>query len=94
MQLNDQVEIRFRVWTVDTMQSIIPERLKTFRVGDGTTLKAIDQGILGMKAGSTRLLVVPFLLAYGPNGDAKNQIPPGTDVVLEVDSKEFHRSSP
>ena len=40
----------------------------TFKVGDGKVIKGWDQGLVGMKVGGQRILVVPADLAYGAQG--------------------------
>lgn len=49
-----------------------------FKVGSGQVIKGWDQGLIGMKVGGTRLLVVPPSVGYGPNG----QGPIPGDAVL------------
>lgn len=54
----------------------------TFRVGQGGVIQGWDQGLIGLKEGGTRRLVIPSDLAYGTSGN--DTIPPNTDLVFVV----------
>ena len=56
----------------------------TFTLGAGQVIKGWDQGIVGMKEGGKRLLLIPASLAYGDQavGDA---IPANSALMFEVE---------
>jgi FKBP-type peptidyl-prolyl cis-trans isomerase FkpA len=56
----------------------------SFVVGTGQVLKGFDQGVLGMKVGGQRRLIVPPSLAYGSNGNAQGGIPPNAALVFDI----------
>jgi FKBP-type peptidyl-prolyl cis-trans isomerase len=56
-------------------------------LGTGGVIKGWDQGIVGMKIGELRKLVIPADLAYGRQ--AKGSIPPNSTLVFEVEMLEI-----
>ncbi len=55
-----------------------------FPVGTGAVIKGWDQGVVGMKIGESRRLIIPADLAYGDSG-AGGVIPPGAALVFDID---------
>jgi FKBP-type peptidyl-prolyl cis-trans isomerase FkpA len=55
-----------------------------FPVGAGQVIKGWDQGVVGMKVGASRRLIIPADLAYGDSG-AGAVIPPGATLVFDID---------
>jgi peptidylprolyl isomerase len=55
-----------------------------FRVGVGQVIKGWDDGLLGMKVGGRRKLVIPPHLGYGDRG-AGSAIKPGETLIFVVD---------
>ena len=55
----------------------------TTQIGVGQVIKGWDEGIVGMKIGGKRKLIVPAELGYGNQG--AGSIPPGSTLIFEVE---------
>jgi FKBP-type peptidyl-prolyl cis-trans isomerase len=56
-----------------------------FTLGQGNVIKGWDQGLIGIKAGGRRELIIPPKLAYGATGQPPT-IPPNAALVFIVDA--------
>ncbi len=56
-----------------------------FTLGAGQVIAGWDQGIVGMKIGEKRTLVIPANLAYGNNPPGGSGIPAGATLIFEVE---------
>jgi FKBP-type peptidyl-prolyl cis-trans isomerase FkpA len=56
-----------------------------FQVGARQVIKGWDQGVVGMKVGGKRTLIIPSELAYGKRGAPGGSIPADTDLIFDVE---------
>ncbi len=55
----------------------------TFQLGANEVIAGWDQGLIGMKVGGRRILIIPSELAYG--SQARGPIPANATLVFEVE---------
>lgn len=56
-----------------------------FALSEGVTLPGLAQGIAGMKVGGRRQISIPFIDAFGPEGNEEMGLPPSVDLIVIVD---------
>ncbi len=59
-----------------------------FRIGQNVVIPGWDEGIIGMKKGEKRTLIIPYWLAYGEKGIA-GKIPRHATLVFDIELVKF-----
>ena len=54
----------------------------SFTVGEGKVIKGWEQGLIGMKKGGQRILIIPSDMGYGDRG--MGPIPPGATLLFSI----------
>ena len=81
------VKVHYTGWLTDGKKfdsSVDRGQPFVFTVGVGQVIPGWDEGVLAMKVGGKRKLIIPSNLGYGPSG-AGSDIPPNATLIFEVE---------
>ncbi len=79
----DEISVRYVGMLTDgTIFDASPDVSITFTLGAGRVIQGWDEGLVGMRVGGVRSLVIPAYLGYGSRGAGK--IPPNAPLVFHV----------
>jgi len=81
-----KVSVHYSGWLMDgtAFDSSVGKQPFSFTLGGGQVIAGWDQGVLGMRVGGKRELIIPPHLAYGKQG-AGGLIPPDATLRFEVE---------
>lgn len=83
----DTVSVNYTGWLTDNTKfdsSLDRNEPFEFVLGQGQVIQGWDEGVVGMKVGGKRRLVIPPDLGYGAQG-AGGTIPPNATLIFEVE---------
>ena len=81
------VQVHYNMWLENGQlidSSELSGRPFTFVIGRGEVIQGWEEGVLGMRTGGERQLVIPSSLAYGPAGVPRAGIPPDATLIGEI----------
>ncbi len=83
----DTVSVQYTGWLLDGTKfdsSLDRNQPFSFTLGQGGVIKGWDKGVVGMKAGGKRELVIPPDMAYGERGSPP-KIPPNAPLKFDIE---------
>ena len=90
------VKIAYTIYTVDNKGARLvldcsrdSGKYLDIEVGAGKNIKGVEEGLIGMKTGSTKRLIIPPALGYGENGLPEKGIPAKTNLIFDIESLEI-----
>ena len=86
-QAGQQISVHYTGWLENGTKFDSSKDQNTpfnFSLGAGQVIRGWDEGVIGMKVGGTRQLMIPSELAYGERG-AGGVIPPNAALIFEVE---------
>jgi peptidylprolyl isomerase len=89
--IGQTVVVHYTGWLQDGTQfdsSVDRGQPFSFQIGKGAVIPGWDEGVLTMKIGGKRQLLIPPSLAYGASGSG-NTIPPNSTLIFEVELLEI-----
>jgi FKBP-type peptidyl-prolyl cis-trans isomerase FkpA len=92
-QVGNMIEVQYTGWIYDARaQDLHGKQFDSsagrgpfsFMLGVGSVIKGWDRGVVGMKVGGKRTLIIPPNIAYGQRG-AGQDIPPGSTLIFDIE---------
>ncbi|XP_048840020.1 FK506-binding protein 15-like isoform X2 [Brienomyrus brachyistius] len=91
VEVGDTLEVAYSGWLLQNHavgqmfdSNLNKDKLLRLKLGAGKVIKGWEEGMLGMRKGGRRLLVVPPGQAYGPQG-IPNRIPGNSTLIFETE---------
>ncbi|KYO23061.1 FK506-binding protein 15 isoform A [Alligator mississippiensis] len=89
----DALEVAYTGWLFQNNglgqvfdSNVNKDKLLRLKLGSGKVIKGWEEGMMGMKKGGRRFLVIPPALAYGAQG-MPGRVPPDSTLFFEVEVK-------
>jgi len=83
----DRVQVHYAGWLPDGTlfdAAVPPAEPVSFTLGRGEVIRGWEEGVLGMRPGGVRKLVVPPGLAYGSRG-VPGSVPRSATLVFQIE---------
>ena len=81
LALGMRADVHFTGWLRTGVQFTQGDH--SFLMGNSEVILGFEQGLMGMRKGGTRLMIIPPALAWGAQG--ASSVPPGAIVIFEAD---------
>lgn len=87
----DSLEVAYTGWLLQNHttgqmfdSNLNKDKLLRLKLGAGKVIKGWEEGMLNMRKGGKRLMVIPPALAYGSQG-VPNRVPPDSTLIFEAE---------
>ncbi|XP_027760914.1 FK506-binding protein 15 isoform X3 [Empidonax traillii] len=93
VEAGDSLEVAYTGWLFQNNglgqvfdSNVNKDKLLRLKLGSGKVIKGWEEGMMGMKKGGRRYLIIPPAWAYGAQG-VPGRVPPDSTLVFEVEVK-------
>src|SRR5262249_45103949 len=85
----NRVTVSYTGWLYDTSKpsgkgNQFDSNTFAFTLGAGQVIRGWDQGVVGMRVGGSRRLIIPPDLAYGSTTPDSSKIPPNATLLFDI----------
>ncbi len=80
----DTVRVNYRIALPDG-RLVLNQSDYRFQVGTDSVIRGVDEAVLGMRTGGTRIFTCPPHKHWGRAGYANGLIPPATDLTIRLE---------
>jgi FKBP-type peptidyl-prolyl cis-trans isomerase len=80
----DSVDVLIQGWLIDG-DEFQPFTSFPFQIGVSSVIDGFEEGVIGMRVGGLRTIIIPSELGYGPDGNPPADVPGDATLIFELE---------